>query len=214
MKTLSRMLPLGLMVLFACASWAQEAGPAAPTPQAAPPTVPPTLAVVMHTALGDIQIALEVQRAPITSANFLKYVDQKKFDGITLYRAVKIGDDGKYGLVQGGLRGDRKKALPPIAHEAPSATGISHVDGTISMAREAPGSATGDFFIVVGDLVALDGVPAKDDPGYAAFGRVTHGMDIVRSVLELPRAENATEPGMQGQILAAPVKVFNIRRVE
>jgi peptidyl-prolyl cis-trans isomerase A (cyclophilin A) len=212
MRLMSRLLA-GVLML-ACVASAQDAGPAAPAPERAPPTVPPTVAVVLHTALGDIQVALEVQRAPVTAANFLKYVDQKKFDGITLYRAVKIGEEGRYGLVQGGLRGDRKKALPPIVHEAPSATGISHLDGTISMARESPGSATGDFFFVVGDLVSLDGVPSKDDPGYAAFGRVTSGMDIVRSVLDLPRAENPVEPGMQGQILAAPVKILSVRRVE
>jgi peptidyl-prolyl cis-trans isomerase A (cyclophilin A) len=172
---------------------------------------PSTVDVVMHTERGDIRIALETARAPITAANFLRYVDQKRFDGITIYRAVKIGDDGKYGLVQGGLQGERKRAFAPIAHESPATTGLSHLDGAVSMAREAPGSATGDFFFVIGDLTSLDGKPG-DDPGYAVFGRVSEGMEIVRSILDLPRSEKAPDPVMQGQMLAAPVKVLTVRR--
>jgi peptidyl-prolyl cis-trans isomerase A (cyclophilin A) len=171
-----------------------------------------TVDVLLHTQIGDIRIAVETTRAPITAANFLRYVDLKRFDGITIYRAVKIGEEGKYGLVQGGLRGNPKLAFPPIAHEAPATTGLSHLNGAVSMAREAPGSATADFFFVVGDLVTLDGV-AGGDAGYAVFGHVTQGMDVVRSVLELPRSDQAPDPVMQGQMLAIPVKVLTVRRV-
>jgi peptidyl-prolyl cis-trans isomerase A (cyclophilin A) len=188
---------------------AQDAAPA----EAPVAVILPLPQVVMHTALGDITIELDTAHAPLTAQNFLRYVDAKRFDGITIYRAVKIGDEGKYGLVQGGLRGDRKRAFPPVAHESPATTKLSHLDATISMAREEPGSATGDFFFIVGDLVALDGAPDKDDPGYAVFGRVTAGMDVVRAVLELPRSETADQESMKGQILAAPVAITTTRRV-
>ena len=127
--------------------------------------------VQMHSSRGDILVELEAQRAPITVRNFLRYVDQKRLDGRDFYRAVKIGDDGKYGLVQGGLRGNPKRVLKPIAHESPRTTGLSHLDGAISMARTDPGTATEDFFYVVGDLTALDGQASGDDAGYAALVR-------------------------------------------
>src|ERR1043165_3958497 len=123
----------GLLVcalVFAGVSHAEETAPA-PVPSPAPEVVK----VVMHTAQGDIHLAIEKSRAPITAANFLRYVDQKRFDGITFYRAVKVSEDGKYGLMQGGLKGNPKLVLKPIAHEPTSATGLSHLDGTISMAR-------------------------------------------------------------------------------
>jgi peptidyl-prolyl cis-trans isomerase A (cyclophilin A) len=126
---------------------------------------------------------------------------------------VKIGDDSQYGLVQGGLQGDRKRSLPPIAHESPTTTGVSHVSGAISMAREAPGTATADFFFVIGDLVALDGAPGSD-PGYAAFGRVTEGLELLRSVLDLPRAASAANEAMKGQMLAEPIRILTVRRAD
>ena len=190
-------------------AWLTLGGSFAHAQESAAPALP---TVVLQTSLGAIEIELDTIRAPVTAQNFLKYVDANRFDGVTIYRAVKIGDDGKYGLVQGGIRGDRKRAFPPIAHESPSTTGLSHRDATISMAREAPGSATGDFFFIVGDLVSLDGAPARDDPGYAVFGRVTTGMDIVRSILDLPRSETADQEVMKGQMLAEPVKITTARR--
>ncbi|MEO7774301.1 MAG: peptidylprolyl isomerase, partial [Steroidobacteraceae bacterium] len=163
-------------------AFAQETQPPAASP-ATPPTA--TTPVVLHTNLGDIRVALEAERAPLTTKNFLRYVDAKRFDNITFYRAVKIGEEGKYGLVQGGLKGDPQLSYPPISHESPASTGLSHVDGAISMARLDPGTATADFFLIVGDLVSLDGKP-DGDPGYAVFGRVTEGMEIVRTILGLP----------------------------
>ncbi len=173
---------------------------------------PATTEVVMQTSVGDIRIALETQRAPVTAYNFLRYVDGKRFDDTTLYRAVKIGDDGVYGLVQGGLQGDRKRVFPPIAHEPVATTGVGHVNGTISMARGDPGTATADFFFVLGDLRALDGAPDSSDLGYAAFGHVVEGLDVVRSILDLPRAETADQAVMQGQMLAQPVRIITVRR--
>jgi peptidyl-prolyl cis-trans isomerase A (cyclophilin A) len=201
---------LVVVAALACVpAGAQEAPPPAPVAQAA------LVTVVLHTSLGDIQLALEKDRAPVTVANFLHYVDTKRFDGIEFYRVVPVGEGGKYGLVQGGLRGNLKLAYQPIAHEAPGLTGLSHVDGAISMAHSTPGTATGDFFIVVGDLVTLDGKPGTDDPGYAVFGRVSAGMDIVRQILNLPRDPAAgADAGMKDQMLAQPIRIYSVRRAE
>jgi peptidyl-prolyl cis-trans isomerase A (cyclophilin A) len=183
--------------------------PAAPAPAPAPEPV----RVVLLTTLGNITLELDAARAPLTTANFLRYVDQKRFDGIGFYRALPIGEDGRYGLVQGGARGDPKRVLKPVAHESPAQTGLSHVDGAISMARMAPGSATGDFFIVLGGLTSLDGNAAAGDPGYAVFGRVAEGMDVVKQILAQPRdTEAGAESGMKGQMLAKPVQVVQARR--
>ena len=191
--------------LLAWPCWAQDVA----VSEAAAPVLP---RVLMHSSRGDILIELEAQRAPLTVRNFLRYVDQKRLDGSDFYRAVKIGDDGKYGLVQGGLRGNPKRVLKPIAHESPRITGLSHLDGAISMARTDPGTATADFFFVVGDLVALDGQASGDDAGYAVFGRVIEGMDVVRDILEQPRSVDGGEGVMKGQMLAKPVKIISVRR--
>ena len=204
-------------LLVACGVWyaglagAQEAEP---VPQPVPQPVPTLIHVVLHTTLGDIQLALEKDRAPVTVNNFLHYVDLKRYDGSDFYRAVKLDEEGNYGLVQGGLRGNPKRVFKPIAHEAPSATGLSHLGGAISMARGAPGTATADFFIVVGDLKSLDGKAEGDDPGYAVFGRVIDGMDVVRQMLDLPRAADAGEGAMKGQMIASPVKITSVRRTD
>ena len=205
----STSVPVLLLVcaaLVARVAGGQEAGPALPAPASAP------VGVVLTTTLGEVHVALEAQRAPLTVANFLRYVDARRFDDISLYRAVKIDPEGNYGLVQGGLKGDRKKLFKPIAHESPAVTGLSHVNGTISMARTDPGTADADFFFIIGDLVALDGKADGSDPGYAAFGHVTQGMEILRQVLLAPRSEDAGDGSMKGQMLSEPVKILSIRR--
>lgn len=195
---------------------AAEAGAATATaaPAAAPAPAFALVHVVLHTSLGDIRLALEKERAPVTTANFLRYVDQKRFDGITFYRAMRLDEEGKYGLVQAGLQGDPRRVLPAITHEAPSKTGLSHLDGAISMANVGPGTARADFFIIIGDLVSLDGKDTKEDPGYAVFGRVVEGMDVVRAIVEQPRDPNKGEGVMKGQMLTAPVKVTSARRAD
>jgi peptidyl-prolyl cis-trans isomerase A (cyclophilin A) len=199
-----------VMACVSAVAGAQDAPPAA-TP------APALVNVVMHTTLGDIVLAIEKDRAPITAANFLHYVDEKRFDGIAFYRAMKIGDAGEYGLVQAGLRGDPKKVFKPIEHEATTRTGLSHVHGTISMARLEPGSAKADFFIVWGNLTTLDAQPAgdasADNQGYAAFGRVIEGMEVVKQIMDAPRSDSVGEGVMKGQMLDAPVKVLSVRRV-
>jgi peptidyl-prolyl cis-trans isomerase A (cyclophilin A) len=169
---------------------------------------------VLKTSLGDVVLALETERAPVTAANFLRYVDQKRLDGSEFYRSMVVGDDGQHGLIQGGLRGNPKRALKPIAHEPTSVTGLSHVDGAISMARAAPGTATADFFVVIGDLVSLDAQPNGGDPGYAVFGHVANGMNVVHAIFTQPRSPTAGQGVMQGQMLAIPVKILTVRRVE
>jgi peptidyl-prolyl cis-trans isomerase A (cyclophilin A) len=199
----------GTAVLTGAQGAATSPAPAAPADQ---PTAPATTLVILTTTLGEIHVALETTRAPVTAGNFLRYVDNKRFDNMDIYRAFKVTEDGKYGIVQGGLQGDTKRLYKAIAHESPQVTGLSHMDGAISMAREAPGTATADFFFVIGDLVSMDGKPDGSDPGYAAFGRVTQGMDVVRSMLELPRSQEARNPVMKGQMLGPPVKIVTARR--
>jgi peptidyl-prolyl cis-trans isomerase A (cyclophilin A) len=177
-----------------------------------PAVTPVSVKVTMHTSLGDIVLALAKDRAPVTVNNFLRYVDQKRFDGCNFYRAVNLDHEGKFGLIQGGLRGNPKRVLRPIAHEPTTVTGLSHVDGAVSMARAEPGTANGDFFIVVGDAISYDAQPGGD-PGYAAFGRVIEGMDVVRSILGQPRSEGG-QGVMKGQMIANPVKIWFVRRTE
>jgi len=198
--------------LVVCASlWlgAAFAQDAAQSPTETP--VPATVKVVLNTSLGDIVLAVETERAPVTSANFLRYIDQKRLDGSEFYRAMALGDDGQYGLIQGGLRGNPKRVLKPIAHEPTTVTGLSHVNGAISMARAEPGTATADFFIVIGDLVSLDAQP-NGDPGFAVFGHVVEGMDVVHAISGQPRSSTAGEGVMKGQMLAMPVKILKARR--
>jgi peptidyl-prolyl cis-trans isomerase A (cyclophilin A) len=214
----------GMGWLVVCASlWlgvalAQEAAQQPADDHAPPPgvgtPVPATVKVILKTTLGEIVLAVETQRAPITAANFLRYVDQKRLDGSEFYRSMAVGDDGQYGLIQGGLRGNPKRVLKPIAHESTAVTGLSHVNGAISMARGDLGTATADFFIVIGDLVSLDAQPNGGDPGYAVFGHVQEGMDVVHIIFDQPRSPTAGQGVMQGQMLAVPVKILTARRQE
>jgi peptidyl-prolyl cis-trans isomerase A (cyclophilin A) len=155
--------------------------------------LPDLVGVAMVTDKGTIVLELNAKQAPVTVRNFVRYVDQRRFDGIAFYRAMRL-DWGEQpnGLIQAGTRGDPKRVLPPIAHEPTSQTGLSHKAGAISMARLAPGTATGDFSIVLSDMSGLDADPAATDPeaqaGYAVFGRVVGGMDVVRVIWDAPRS--------------------------
>lgn len=183
-----------------------------PAPAAKP--APATVRVNLDTGQGRIVLELEVERAPITSGNFLRYVDQKRYDGASFFRASRAPGAVDYGLIQGGVQNDPAKVLKPIAHEPTSQTGLKHTDGVISIGRNAPGSATSDFFICVGDAPYLDADPAGagDNLGFAAFGRVVEGMDVVRKILALPTPGKATNPVMAGQILDPPVPILRARR--
>lgn len=187
------------------------------TPAPAPIPLADTVRVTMTTELGPIVPDLDGKHAPITTANFLRYVDLKRFDGIVFYRSMHL-DWGTppNGLVQAGLRGVATKILKPIAHEPTSQTGLSHKAGTISMARFAPGTATADFSIMVSDMTGLDANPEATDPetqaGYAAFGHVVEGMDVVRKIWDAPISPTAGEGGLKGQMIEKPVKVLTVRR--
>jgi len=176
-----------------------------------------TTNVVIETELGDIVVALETERAPATAANFLRYADEKRFDGIVFYRVMKLNwGEQPNGLVQAGTQWDPARILPPIAHEPTNVTGVRHVAGAISMARLEPGTATGDFSILVSPQPGLDADPRAEDPelraGYAAFGRVVEGMEVVRAIFAAPLDPDKGEGWMKGEMIAEPVKVLRVRR--
>ena len=174
---------------------------------------PATQKVAIETSLGRIVLELETARAPITARNFLRYVDQKRLDGIGFYRSVKVAD--KFGFVQFGVEGNPKRILPPITHEPTTKTGVKHVDGAISTARLAPGTARGEFTISVGDQTSLDANPSApgDNLGYAAFGKVVEGMDVISKNLDAPTSPTRGEGVMKGQMLEPRIKVLSVRRV-
>ncbi len=171
--------------------------------------------VALQTSLGLIVVELRADRAPITTANFLHYVDDSRYDGASFYRASRAPGAPTTGLIEGGLQNDPTKLLPPIAHESTTLTGLRHEDGVISMAREAPGTATADFFICSGLSAYLDAHPqaAGDNAGYAAFGRVVAGMEVVRAILASPTGQEARNPVMRGQMLDPSVPILTARRV-
>lgn len=209
----SRRFTLIVALLLGSGAAAQTAPPAtsAPAPADAAITAP-LPRVALATDAGTIVIEVDTARAPITAGNFLRYVAQKRLDGTTFYRALAFPSAPGFGLIQGGVRGDPKRVLKSIAHEPTSQTGISHTDGTVSMARAAPGTANGDFFIVLGALPSLDAQPGKD-AGFAAFGHVVEGLDIARAILARPTSPTAGEGAMKGQMLATPVRIITGRRI-
>jgi peptidyl-prolyl cis-trans isomerase A (cyclophilin A) len=148
--------------------------------------------VLIDTDAGQITIELFADRAPVTAANFLRYVTESRYDGGAFYRVVTLRNQPRDSLrievIQGGLDRDGSRRLPAIPHEAGDQTGIKHVDGTISMARGAPGSASSEFFLVIGAQPALDfgGMRNPDGQGFAAFGQVVQGMDVVRRIQSMP----------------------------
>ena len=190
--------------------------PSAREPTRTPAPEAERVRVRLETEAGAIDLELDARRAPITTANFLAYVDQHRFDGTRFYRASRTRGAANRGFVQGGIQRNYRLMLPPIAHEATSETGLSHVDGTISMARTAPGTAMGEFFIIVGDMPSMDAGAGRegDDLGFAAFGRVTGGMDVVRRILAAPTVPDAGRGAMRGQMIAEPVGIVRARRLE
>lgn len=185
---------------------------AAPLVAAAPGPVQVRLA----TGRGDIVIELYADRAPITVANFLAYADQHLLDGGSFYRTVGPWNDNNpatISVIQGGLNRD-DSPLPSIVHETTDKTGLRHTDGVISMARDAPGTAGAEFFICIGDNPALDfgGARNPDGQGFAAFGRVIEGMDVVRAIHKAPTISSAGDPYLKGQMIEKPVKIQQLRR--
>jgi peptidyl-prolyl cis-trans isomerase A (cyclophilin A) len=206
----------------AAAAAAAEAAQSAPPPVPVPPPAPPapvvparvykTVPVILTTSMGPITIALEVERAPITANYFLRYVDEKRLDGTVFYRAFTFAPDfPNVGMIQGGTQNDPKRILKPVAHEPTSKTGLSHDDGAISLAQNGPGTATADFFITIGEMHSLDAKPGGD-AGFAVFGHVTAGMDLVRRIAVAPRSPTKGDGAMKGQMLEPPIRILTARR--
>ena len=158
--------------------------------------------VVIETELGDIEVEIDSIHAPVTSANFLRYVDLGFYRFGRFHRTVRAdnqpNDKVKITVVQAGLDPYRVKDFPPIPLERTKDTGLKHKDGTISMARDGPNTATSDFFICIGDQPALDygGKRNPDGQGFAAFGRVLLGMDVVRKINQAPAEGQRLEPAI------------------
>lgn len=177
---------------------------------------PGPVRVRMVTELGPIVIELYPDKAPITAANFLAYADRHLLDGGAFYRTVSPKNDNNpatISVVQGGLNRD-DSPLPAIVHETTKATGLLHADGVISMARAEPGTAGSEFFICVGDNPALDfgGARNKDGQGFAAFGKVVEGMDVVRAIHDAPTVSKADDAYIRGQLIEKPVKIQKLSR--
>ncbi|RAK58150.1 peptidylprolyl isomerase [Phenylobacterium deserti] len=175
--------------------------------------------VAIETDAGQIVVEVDVERAPVTAANFLAYVDKGLFRGGSFYRVVHSKNDNNaypITVVQGGLGPeDRPSPLPPIRHEPTSETGLRHDDGAISMARDGPGTASSEFFIVMGDQPALDfeGSRNPDRQGFAAFGHVVKGMEVVRRINRARTAKGGQEAYTRGQRLEKPVTIREVRRL-
>ena len=192
------MLPIATAILVAAPAAAQRADRATPG----------WVRVRMETADGSFVLALDQRHAPVSTANFMRYVDDGRLDGISFYRTARNRNAPQYGFVQGGIRTDARRFLDTIAHESTKATGIRHLDMTISMARRGePGSANGNFFITVGAIPWMDWSPAN--PGYAAFGRVVSGQATVRRMLAEP-----TGAAMGGTSMLRPVRVNRAVRLD
>lgn len=173
--------------------------------------------VVMATTLGNIEIEVLVEAAPLTSGNFLRLVDGGHLNGGTFYRVVSPENDHGspvISVIQGGI-GDADGPFAPIAHESTDDTGLLHTDGAISMARAGVGTATTEFFICIGDQPALDFGAARnpDGQGFAVFGRVVAGMDVVRAIHQSPADAPSESEYVAGQILEEPVTIVSIERL-
>ena len=173
--------------------------------------------VVMSTSEGEIEIDLYLERAPVTAGNFLRLVDAGDLDGASFYRVVSYANDRgapKIEVIQGGRSVTLEGESAPIAHESTAQTGILHTDGVISMARGALGTASSEFFICIGDQPGLDHgeVRNADEQGFAAFGKVVSGMDVVRRIQGLPADAQSDSDYTRGQILDDPVIISTVAR--
>ena len=173
---------------------------------------PALVRVVVDTSVGTIEIEIDLAHAPVTAANFLKYVDARLYDGGRFHRTVKMdnqpNNDVKIEVIQAAANAARRQEfLPAIALERTSVTGLKHLNGTVSMARTGPDSARDEFFICIGDQPSLDfgGARNKDGQGFAVFGRVVRGMDVVGKIQASPA---------EGQTLTPPISIRSVKRVE
>jgi len=167
--------------------------------------------IIIRTELGDIYARLDLSRAPVTASNFLRYVDAGLFDSTCFYRVVRHdnqpSDSVLIEVIQGGRFEDEENGFTPVIHETTKMTGIHHRNGTLSMARSTPGTATSEFFICVGNQPELDfgGRRNPDRQGFAAFGKITRGMDVVKRIHSIRSPE---------QYLETPVLILEINRAD
>ena len=168
--------------------------------------------ILIRTELGEIKVEIYQDKAPITASNFLRYVDENRYGGAYFYRVVRLDNQPqneiKIEVIQGGLRfTENQSPFEAIEHETTAITGILHKDGVISMARNKPGTASSEFFICINDQPELDfeGKRNPDGQGFAAFGRVVSGMELVRNIQKLPADDQ--------QILLTKVKILSIKRI-
>ena len=176
-----------------------------------PPRAEGSPRVLIRTERGDIEVEVDTARAPATAANFLRYVDGGFYEGGRFHRTVRLsnqpGQSVKIEVIQGGVNPSRESGgFPPIALERTTVTGLRHKDGVVSMARDGPDTATSDFFICIGDQPSLDqgGRRNPDGQGFAAFGRVVKGMEVVRAIQASPA---------DGQHLTPPIVIRSARRL-
>jgi peptidyl-prolyl cis-trans isomerase A (cyclophilin A) len=187
---------LRALLCVLCASVVQTISPWRVEAQAYP-------RVVIQTDLGNIEVEIDTVHAPLTATNFLRYVDLGFYRFGRFHRTVRADNQAdskvKIAVVQAGLDSLRVKDFPPIKLERTNVTKLLHKDGTISMARDGPDTATSDFFICVGDQPALDygGKRNPDGQGFAAFGRVVLGMDVVRKINAAPAKGQALDPAVR-----------------
>jgi len=188
------------------ASAANAAAPSAP--------IGDLVRVRLETDAGAILLELDHRHAPITTENFIAYVDQHRFDNSVFYRSSHTPHDARHGFIQGGIRHNYRLLLPPIPLEPTSRTGLLHRDGTISMARTTRDSAMGDFVISVGAQPGMDAGPRApgDHLGYATFGRVVEGMDVVRRIHAMATDPRAGSGSMRGEMLSPPVRIIRASR--
>jgi len=177
--------------------------------------------VQIETSMGSITVELYAAKAPVTVANFLRYVDEKRYDNGSFYRVVRMDNQAtspvKIEVIQGGVHDDSSKILPPIPQETTNITGVLHLDGTISLARGQPESGASEFFICINDQPELDfgGKRNPDGQGFAAFGKVTKGMKVVRKIQQgqtgTPGPTNAYSNPKQ--LLRKPIVIETIRQL-
>jgi len=167
--------------------------------------------VLIDTELGEIEVEVDASKAPGTAVNFLRYVDENFYDGGQFHRTVTMqnqpNNDVKIEVIQASINETRKDdQFDPIPLERTTKTGLLHEDGVISMARDEPDSAASSFFFCIGDQPELDfgGARNPDGQGFAAFGRITRGMDVVKKIQMSPHEE---------QRLAPPVRIRSVRRL-
>ncbi|WP_460634665.1 peptidylprolyl isomerase [Larkinella harenae] len=172
--------------------------------------------VRLDTEAGTILLELYADKAPITVANFLRYVDEKRYDGSRFYRVVRRDNQPdnavKIEVIQGGFQEDTIRRLPPILQETTQKTGLKHQNGTLSLARSGPHTGTSEFFICINDQPELDfgGKRNPDGQGFAAFGRVVEGMDVVRRIQQGVTGTDAAS----GQLLKTTIMIRSARRMQ